>query len=55
MPAGKLAKAISAAMGGGGGGKPDLALGGGELAKLAAGQEAFRSAIRAATSVPPSA
>jgi alanyl-tRNA synthetase len=55
MPAGKLAKTISATMGGGGGGKPDLALGGGERANLAAGQDAFRSAVRAAASVPPTA
>lgn len=47
IPAGKLAKRISAAMGGGGGGRPELALGGGELANLAAGQDAFRDAVRA--------
>jgi alanyl-tRNA synthetase len=47
LPAGKLAKAVGPAMGGGGGGKPDLAEGGGQLEKLGAGQEAFRSALRA--------
>ena len=52
IPAGKLAKTISAAMGGGGGGKPDLALGGGLREKLGAGQDAFRSAVRTATSTP---
>jgi alanyl-tRNA synthetase len=46
MPAGKLAKAVGSAMGGGGGGRPDLAEGGGMLDKLGAGQEAFRSALR---------
>jgi alanyl-tRNA synthetase len=49
MPAGKLAKAVGTAMGGGGGGRPDLAEGGGMLEKLGAGQEAFRSAVRGAT------
>ena len=47
LPAGKLAKTVGPAMGGGGGGKPDLAEGGGQLEKLGAGQEAFRSAVRA--------
>jgi alanyl-tRNA synthetase len=47
LPAGKLAKTVGPAMGGGGGGKPDLAEGGGQLDKLGAGQEAFRSAVRA--------
>jgi len=50
LPAGKLAKAVGPAMGGGGGGKPDLAEGGGQFDKLGAGQEAFRSAVRAAAS-----
>jgi alanyl-tRNA synthetase len=45
IPAGKLAKAISAAMGGGGGGRPELALGGGELAKLDDGTSAFRNSV----------
>ncbi len=49
LPAGKLAKVVGPAMGGGGGGKPDLAEGGGQLDKLGAGQEAFRSAVRAAS------
>ncbi len=47
LPAGKLAKAVGPAMGGGGGGKPDLAEGGGQLDRLSAGQEAFRTAVRA--------
>jgi alanyl-tRNA synthetase len=47
LPAGRLAKTVGPAMGGGGGGKPDLAEGGGQLDKLGAGQEAFRSAVRA--------
>jgi alanyl-tRNA synthetase len=49
VPAGKLAKTVGPAMGGGGGGKPDLAEGGGQLEKLGAGQEAFRGALRAIT------
>jgi len=52
LPAGKLAKTVGPAMGGGGGGKPDLAEGGGQLDRLGAGQEAFRSAVRSATSTP---
>jgi len=52
LPAGSLAKAVGPAMGGGGGGKPDLAEGGGQLDKLGVGQEAFRSAVRTATSAP---
>jgi alanyl-tRNA synthetase len=54
-PAGKLAKAVGAAMGGGGGGRPDLAEGGGLLEKLGAGQQAFRSAVRETTLAPPAA
>ncbi|HTW92382.1 MAG TPA: alanine--tRNA ligase [bacterium] len=50
LPAGKLAKTVGPAMGGGGGGKPDLAEGGGQLDKLGAGQEAFRSAVKALAS-----
>ena len=50
LPAGKLAKAVGPAMGGGGGGKPELAEGGGQLDKLGAGQEAFRSALKALVS-----
>jgi alanyl-tRNA synthetase len=53
LPAGKLAKTVGPAMGGGGGGKPDLAEGGGQLDKLGAGQDAFRGAVGAATAVPP--
>jgi alanyl-tRNA synthetase len=49
IPAGKLAKRISAAMGGGGGGRPELALGGGELAKLEDGTSAFRNSVREMT------
>jgi alanyl-tRNA synthetase len=45
LPAGKLAKAVGPAMGGGGGGKPDLAEGGGQLDRLGAGQDAFRQAL----------
>jgi alanyl-tRNA synthetase len=55
LPAGKLAKTVGPAMGGGGGGKPDLAEGGGQVEKLGAGQEAFRGAVRAAMSAPPTA
>jgi alanyl-tRNA synthetase len=47
LPAGKLAKTVGPAMGGGGGGKPDLAEGGGQLDKLGAGQDAFRTALQA--------
>jgi alanyl-tRNA synthetase len=50
LPAGKLAKVVGPAMGGGGGGKPDLAEGGGQLDRLTAGQEAFRSALKALAS-----
>jgi alanyl-tRNA synthetase len=50
LPAGKLAKTVGPAMGGGGGGRPDLAEGGGQLDKLGAGQKAFRSAVRDAAS-----
>jgi alanyl-tRNA synthetase len=45
LPAGKLAKTVGPAMGGGGGGRPELAEGGGQIEKLGAGQEAFRSAV----------
>jgi alanyl-tRNA synthetase len=54
LPAGKLAKAVGPAMGGGGGGRPELAEGGGQLDKLGAGQEAFRNALRALASPHPS-
>jgi alanyl-tRNA synthetase len=52
MPAGRLAKVVGTAMAGGGGGKPDLAEGGGKLEMLGAGQEAFRSALRELASPP---
>jgi alanyl-tRNA synthetase len=55
LRAGKLAKAVGPAMGGGGGGRPELAEGGGQFEKLGAGQEAFRSAVGAAASAPPTA
>jgi alanyl-tRNA synthetase len=45
LPAGKLAKAVGGAMGGGGGGKPDIAEGGGRLDRLSDGQAAFRAAL----------
>jgi alanyl-tRNA synthetase len=45
LPAGKLAKAVGSAMGGGGGGRPDIAEGGGQRDKLAEGQAAFRAAV----------
>ncbi|MFO7651403.1 MAG: alanine--tRNA ligase-related protein, partial [bacterium] len=45
LPAGKLAKAVGGAMGGGGGGKPDIAEGGGRLDKLSDGQAAFRATL----------
>lgn len=48
LPAGRLAKAVGAALGGGGGGRPELASGGGRVDRLAEGQEAFRQAVRAA-------
>ncbi len=53
LPAGKLAQAVGPAMGGGGGGKPDLAEGGGQLDKLGAGQEAFKNSIRETAGGPP--
>ncbi|MFO7675963.1 MAG: alanine--tRNA ligase [bacterium] len=48
LPAGRLAKVVGAALGGGGGGRPDFASGGGEADRLEAGREAFRAAVRAA-------
>ncbi len=53
LPAGKLAKTVGPAIGGGGGGRPDLAEGGGQLDKLGAGQDAFRGAVRAAAALIP--
>ncbi len=47
VSAGTLVKVGSEAMGGKGGGKPDFAQGGGEAAKLEAGLEAVREALRA--------
>jgi alanyl-tRNA synthetase len=45
IPAGKLAKVVGTAMGGGGGGRPDIAEGGGSLDLLAPGQAAFRASL----------
>jgi alanyl-tRNA synthetase len=53
-PAGKLAKVVGSAMAGGGGGRPDIAEGGGELAKLGAGHDAFRNAVDALAPAPES-
>ena len=46
-PAGKLAKAVGAAMSGGGGGRPELAEGGGAADRLDAGRQAFRASFAA--------
>lgn len=46
LPAGRLAQRVGKALGGGGGGKPDIASGGGLRARLGAGQEEFRQALR---------
>jgi alanyl-tRNA synthetase len=45
LPAGKLAKVVGKALGGGGGGRPSLASGGGEVDRLSEGQDAFRAAL----------
>ncbi len=45
LPAGKLAKIIGPALGGGGGGRPDLAEGGGLADNLVAGQTALRQTL----------
>ena len=45
LPAGKLARVVGKALGGGGGGRPSLASGGGEVDRLSAGQDAFRAAL----------
>jgi len=45
LPAGRLAKAVGTAIGGGGGGRPDIAEGGGLADLLSAGQDAFRQAL----------
>jgi len=52
-PAGKLAKVVGSAMGGGGGGRPDIAEGGGQLDKLGAGHDAFRNAVAELSPTPP--
>ncbi|MEO0077563.1 MAG: alanine--tRNA ligase-related protein, partial [candidate division WOR-3 bacterium] len=46
LPAGRLAKIVGSAMAGGGGGRPDIAEGGGEVERLSAAQHAFRTAIQ---------
>jgi alanyl-tRNA synthetase len=51
LPAGRLARVVGSAMGGGGGGRPDIAEGGGQLDLLSSGQDAFRQAF---TSQSPS-
>ena len=48
MPAGGLARSVGKALGGGGGGRPNLASGGGEVDRLSAGQDAFRAALTGA-------
>jgi len=48
LPANKLAKVVGAAFGGGGGGRAELAEGGGALDRLSAGQDVFRREIGAA-------
>jgi alanyl-tRNA synthetase len=45
LPAGKLARVVGKALGGGGGGRPSLASGGGEVDRLSEGQDAFRAAL----------
>ena len=45
LPAGKLAKRVGKALGGGGGGRPDIASGGGALDRLEPGQQEFRAAL----------
>jgi alanyl-tRNA synthetase len=45
FPAGKLAQEVGKVLGGGGGGKPDVAEGGGRKDNVAAGLEAFRKLI----------
>lgn len=45
LPAGKLARETGKVLGGGGGGKPDVAEGGGRKENIAAGIEAFRKLI----------
>ncbi len=45
LPAGRLAKLVGSVMGGGGGGRPDIAEGGGRIDGLSAGLEALRRAL----------
>jgi alanyl-tRNA synthetase len=45
LPAGKLAQRVGKALGGGGGGKPDIASGGGRRDRLGDGQAEFRAAL----------
>ncbi|MEO0070170.1 MAG: alanine--tRNA ligase [candidate division WOR-3 bacterium] len=47
LPAGRLAKTVGSALGGGGGGRSSIAEGGGLIAKLSEGQETFRKEIQA--------
>jgi len=46
-PAGKLARAVGKAMAGGGGGKPDLAEGGGSVDRIESGRQAFKDSFAA--------
>ena len=46
FPAGKLARETGKVLGGGGGGKPDVAEGGGRKENVVAGLEAFRKLDR---------
>ncbi len=45
LPAGKLAKIVGSAMAGGGGGKPDIAEGGGRVDRRDAGRQALKQAL----------
>jgi len=45
LPAGKLAKLVGGAMGGGGGGRADIAEGGGDARRVGAGQAALRQTL----------
>ena len=47
LPASMLAKAVGTALGGGGGGRQDIAEGGGALDRLSSGQDAFRAGLAA--------
>ncbi len=46
IPAGKLAKTVGQALGGGGGGRPDIAEGGGQADRFSSGQQAFLTALQ---------